>query len=526
MRAPLIPRQLRLGAALGATMLVAACARPASSPSDRVPPLQTVAEASGYTRTAPSEEVERFLDTLDRRSPLIHVASIGRSLEGREIPLAVIADPPVASAAAAREDERLTVLLLGNIHAGEVCGKEALLAIARELVTAPDHPLLDDLIVCLIPNYNPDGNDRFSPANRPGQVGPERMGTRANAQGLDLNRDYIKAEAPETRALLRFLDEWDPALTVDTHTTNGSRHRYTLTYRGPKHPSTDTRLLEYARDTMLPEIDRAFEAATPYLTFFYGNFWESHTLWVTYPAEPRYGVVYRGLRNRLSILSEAYAYATFGDRVLATEAYCRAVLEYAATNAREIRTLVREADRRTIEAGRARAPVHLRNEARPFPEPITVLGYDTASEGAAGAPRDHRVLFVNDFHPTLTVPRPGAYAIPAALTPVIDLLRAHGIRAETLEDPMEVRAVACVIEAFERADRAFQGHRMIREVRIALRPIETTLPAGTVIVPTDQPLGTLASLLLEPQSSDGVVAWNLMDEHLAPGATYPILRIP
>src|SRR5690606_38689136 len=154
--------------------------------------LQTVAEASGYQKTARYADVVAFLDELAAASDLVRLPPMGGTVEGRTIPMAIIADPPVANAAEARRSKKLTVLLYGNIHAGEVCGKEALLMLARELALGDEQELLDDLIVLVAPIYNADGNERFAPDNRPGQDGPQEMGIRANAQGLDLNRDWVK----------------------------------------------------------------------------------------------------------------------------------------------------------------------------------------------------------------------------------------------------------------------------------------------------------------------------------------------
>src|SRR5262249_1910892 len=154
-------------------------------------------------------------------------------VEGRKLPLLILADPPLATAEEAARTKKLIVCAIGNIHAGEVDGKEALLMLARDMGLAQEHRLLKDLVIALVPIINPDGNERMAKTNRPGQVGPEEgMGTRGNANGLDLNRDFIKLETPEVRALVRFLNRWDPALVLDTHTTNGSHHRYTITYDG------------------------------------------------------------------------------------------------------------------------------------------------------------------------------------------------------------------------------------------------------------------------------------------------------
>ena len=174
-----------------------------------------------------------------------------------------MADPPVKTAAEAARSGKLVCLMIGNIHAGEVCGKEALPMLLREVFAGPHPPLLKDVILAVAPIYNADGNERVSKTNRPGQVGPEEgMGQRANARGLDLNRDFIKLEAPETRGLVRFLNEWNPHLFIDTHTTNGSHHRYTITYEGPKNPAGDPRIVGFMRQTFFPEVSAAFEKRT------------------------------------------------------------------------------------------------------------------------------------------------------------------------------------------------------------------------------------------------------------------------
>ncbi|MFI4896782.1 MAG: M14 family metallopeptidase, partial [Phycisphaerales bacterium JB059] len=290
---------------LACTLLLAlplqAPAQAADTAGERGFPAPTVAESSNFQRTASHEQVMTICAQLADTSDRITLDSMGTSTNGRDIPLLILADPPIENAENAHQSGKLVVFLFGAIHAGEVCGKEALLMLARDLGLGERADLLDDLVLLIAPIYNPDGNDEFDPANRPGQLGPIEMGERENADGLDLNRDYVKLEAPETRALTRLLSEWDPHLTVDTHTTNGSHHRYLITYLGPRHPAGDAEIVSYTRDTLLPAIDARFEDQTDWNAFFYGNFSENHSKWTTYPAEPRYGAASRGLRNRLSI---------------------------------------------------------------------------------------------------------------------------------------------------------------------------------------------------------------------------------
>ena len=221
------------------------------------------------------------------------------------------------------------MLMLGNIHAGEVCGKEALLRLARELSDGEYADLLEQAVLLIAPIYNADGNQPFSTENRPGQHGPDGgVGQRANGQGLDLNRDHIKLASPEARALAQLLNDWDPAVVIDTHTTNGCYHRYTLTYDGPRNAAAPEQLISYVRDDFLPEVGRRLEQATGYKSFYYGNFNPAHEQWESYPAKTRYGTQYVAARGRIGILSEAYAYASYRDRVLVTREFvlgCRAI---------------------------------------------------------------------------------------------------------------------------------------------------------------------------------------------------------
>ena len=171
---------------------------------ESVESLRTVAEGSEFSATARHADVIEFCQQLAARSKLVELAELGESFEGRSLPLLIIADPPIKTADEAARSKKLVVFAMGNIHAGEVCGKEALLMLARDLVSGDADPMLKDLVILFAPIYNADGNERFAPDHRPGQVGPDQMGQRSNAQGFDLNRDHIKLESPEARALVRF----------------------------------------------------------------------------------------------------------------------------------------------------------------------------------------------------------------------------------------------------------------------------------------------------------------------------------
>jgi hypothetical protein len=87
-----------------------------------------------------------------------------------------------------------------------------------------------------------------------------------------------------------------------------------------------------------------------------------------------------------------------------------------------------------------------------------------------------------------------------------------------------VRGERFVPDSIIRAPRPFQGHR---EVRLEGKWVteSLSLPAGTLIVPADQPLVLLAAILLEPESDDGLTTWNFLDTGLAVGRTHPVRRL-
>ncbi|MHC4989541.1 MAG: M14 family metallopeptidase [Planctomycetota bacterium] len=495
-------------------------------PQEPPPDLLTVAESSGYRATATSAEVQELMEAIAARSTLARMIEMGRTNEDRPIQVMVLADPPLSRADEANRRDEAIVFAFGNIHAGEVCGKEALLMLAREIALADDHPLLDDLIIVLAPNYNADGNDRMSPDNRPGQKGPEAgMGQRPNAQGLDLNRDYVKLESPEARALVRFLGAWDPHLTIDTHTTNGSRHRYTLTYDAPLHPASPPAQVAFLRNELLPTVSERLHERTGYHTFFYGNFDRARTSWSTYSADPRFGANYQGLRGQLSILSEAYSYAPYRDRVLCTLEFVREICRYAAEHRQTLRTLRDEQRLATADAGRNPQPsdvVPLRTRPRAELRPVTILGLTRSGSDGEPVPEDIPVVHRSGFEATLSVRRPAAYLLMPGLETVVKKLQEHGIAVEAFSGSAIVERYT--VRGIERRSRPFQGHQIVT-LAVDSTTTSVTMPPGSWIVSTAQPLGTLAAYLLEPQSSDGLVAWNYFDDHIEEGRPFPVVRL-
>jgi hypothetical protein len=535
---------------LGALALV--CLSTLAQPDPgAAPDLRTVAEKTDFRATARHADVVQLLDDLAASRPdLTARLSLGKSVEGRELPLLVLSSPRVENArearALAKDRGKLIVLLIGNIHAGEVCGKEALPILARELLAQLHPALLEHLIIALAPIYNADGNERVAKDNRPGQNGPEDgMGIRHNAHDRDLNRDFVKLEEPETNALVRFLNDWDPEVFVDTHTTNGSYHRYLISYAGPKVPAGDAHLITWCREAFFPAVGLIHQLRNQTPAFWYGSFEGAfspadpskdplaHTRWETFPAEPRYGTNYVGLRNRVSVLCEAYSHAPFKDRVLATRDFCRSVLELSAENTKLIQDLTRAADQRAI----TNTSIVLRTRVAPFPEKVKIQGFrEELTDGrivSTGEPTEHEVELWDRFEPVLTVTRPKGYLLPAPRTPesvkahakILATLANHGVPFVSFKEPRRLAAEKFTITKATPASREFQGHVLV-SLDAQTTPITLTTEADDLYIETNQPLGNLIAYLLEPMSEDGLGAWNFYDHWIQElPASLPLYRV-
>jgi hypothetical protein len=509
-------------------------------------PFQTVAEASGFQSTSRYADVLDFIAKLKKASPYVRVEPLGRSAEGRDLPLLVLGKPLPDGPGRLKDDGRLVVYIQANIHAGEVEGKEAALMLARAMLLAPRPVYLDKLVVLIAPIFNADGNERISPDNRREQAGPANgVGVRPNGQNLDLNRDSMKLDSPELRGLVaNVLNRWDPALVVDCHTTNGSYHQEPVTYSWPLNPNGDLEILRYQRDTMLPAIQKAMAETYGTLAIPFGDpadWRDMEKGWATFGHHPRYVTNYVGLRNRLSILDENYSYADFKTRVLGCFSFLRAILDYCEERREEIRGLVRDADERTVRAGNAPTAADgfaLEVEVKPLPEKITVRGYEMEIIPREGTwpeikktdkEKTYVLPYFADYVPKRTVRRPYAYLVAPADPDVVAALRRHGLAVERLTAPARLDVEAFKITALKAAARPYQGH-WTSDIKGDYLPETRTFEPGTLVVRTGQPLGRLACYLLEPASDDGLFYWNAFDRYLVPQwgrgfETCPVFRL-
>ena len=514
---------------------------------------QTRAESSNYANTSSYADVMTFLDSLQKLAPNSWIrGTLGTTTQGKPLPYLIVSRPLVRTPAEARASGKPIVYVQGNIHGGEVEGKESVQALLRDLVLDRGKNALDSIVLIAVPIYNADGNDTWGPQERQrsDQDGPEQVGQRPNGAQLDLNRDYIKNEAPETLASLMMFRAWDPDVFVDLHTTDGSYHGYALTYAPSLHPAAMNGALApagpWTRDTLLPELRRRVRARRGFEIFDYGNFSgpaagreDAASLakggWLTYEHKPRFGTNYFGLRGRVSILSEAYSHDPFERRVKATTAFVGELLSYVGEQGSTVVARTRVGAANFARGVITPVPLRARMTTAPFTAPVLVeplipMGDTLRHEAGVrrGFKRSHVFVPVpmpvlDRFEATLTRVLPEAWVLDSSMTSIVERLRAHGIETRRLTRAWTGRAESFTVDSIVKGARPFQGHS---EVRLEGRWAEArlTLPRGSWVVSGRQALALVAAIMLEPQSDDGLTTWNFLDARLTVGGSHPVRR--
>jgi murein tripeptide amidase MpaA len=507
---------------------------------------QTVAEKSDFKSTSNYNDVRIFIDQLRKSSHYIRAETLATTTEGREIPLLIIGNPLPRSSKDLAKDKRIVVYIQANIHAGEVEGKEASLMYVRDLLSEKSPEILKNVILLVCPLFNPDGNEKISPLNRTYQNGPVNgVGVRYNGQFLDLNRDAMKAESPEVKGVLtNVFNKWDPAIFMDCHTTDGSYHVEPTTFTWMVNPDGDNSLITYMREKMMPEMSKTLSGKYKIENCFYGEFidmMEPEKGWVLDASEPRYIVNYFGLRNRLGILNENYVYADFKSRVMGCYYLIHSLLEYTSVHKSEIEDMLNDADKRTILRGADPAvsdSFAIDYKVRPSPNKVTIRTYEAELINDVNGRKNYRrtdrqkdvtVPYYIDYYPTKNVRFPFAYLITASDPAITDLMKTHGIKLEKLTSDSKIEVQQFEISDLKGASRLNQGH-YTNTINGKYISNTVNFPAGTIVVRTAQPLGSLVAYLLEPQSNDGLLFWNIFDRYLVPQwgigyNPYPVYKI-
>ncbi|MBI2261099.1 MAG: M14 family metallopeptidase [Caulobacterales bacterium] len=465
-------------------------------------------------------DTRAWFDRLDGASDLIRIEQFGVSPEGRPI-YAVIASKD----GAAFDPAKPVLLAQAGIHPGEIDGKDAGMMLLRDIAFNGKDELLDRVNLILIPILSVDGHERASAYSRPNQRGPRIQGWRNTATNQNLNRDYLKLDQPEMRAVRGLILKYRPDLYVDIHVTDGMDYQYDVTYGYNGENGIYSRSPATARwldAAFKPAINAALEAQGHIpgeLVFGMGE-------------DPKAGLSDGGLGERFSngwgsaahvptILIENHSLKPHEQRVLGTYVFLEQALRTLAAGSADLRA--------AVAADSALRPAEIPANFVQDAEPSTTrafkgIRYETWDSRASGR-QEIRWLGEPDpelwqlpfyaSHPTLTLRRPEAYWVPSYRADIIERLRAHGVSMETLDAPRTVSVDMLRLDDPKLATRANEGHVQAAVASVTPEHRDWIFPAGSVRVPTDQPLGDVVVLLLEPQSSESFFAWGLFPEVLS-----------
>lgn len=442
------------------------------------------------------------------------------------MPLLVISRDRAFTPQVARRTNKPVVLIQNGIHAGEIDGKEASLALAREIaITKSLERLAEHATILIVPMFNVDGHERTSPYNRINQDGPEEMGWRATAQGFNLNRDYMKADAPEMRSLLALFNAWQPDLYIDTHVTDGADFQYDVLFTVESTGYVAPRIAEYVERILQPAVRPAMERKG-HVVESYFNLRDPADLAKGIERQifpPRFSNGYGALRNRPVVLVETHMLKSFEVRVRATYDLLVEILAAVNDQPAALRDAGRLSDAETIAAGRAydamrRTPLRLEltessRTVRFRGKVFTVSPSDVSGTGwivYGNENRDIDIPLFDEVRTTESVTPPLAYIVPPEWTSVIERLAIHGLRTRRLARPITAEFETYRLTQPVWQASSFEGRHPLR---LTVTPVTEvrTLPVGSVVVSLDQPGARVAIHLLEPGAPDALVAWGMFD---------------
>jgi len=488
----------------------------------------TFYEKSQYLKTPRYDATVDFCKRLDKASPILHYTTFGKSPEGRDLPLLIADRNGNFTPESVRKSGNAVILIEACIHAGECDGKDAGLMLLRDIaIYKKSINLLDHVTILFIPIFNTDGHERFSAYNRINQDGPDEMGWRTTAQNLNLNRDFLKAEAPEMQAWLKLYNTWLPEFFVDCHVTDGADFQYTMTYDLEVLGNLEKNLSLWTKNVcesyLVTEMKKSGYPVFPYVQF--RNWHDPRSGLTTGVAPPMLSQGYCAMQNRPGLLIETHMLKPYKARVTSTYTMLAHTLEILNKEYKTLQTLENKAD--TFTSGK-----EFRKE--PFPVSYTesfadstlieFLGYDytiDTSDLTRGLwfkydrqkPSVWHLTYFPHCEADKAVSLPEAYLIPPQCSAVIEKLKLHGVKMTPLTHNITLEVKSLRFSNVKWMERSYEGHHKLN-YNLADTTFTRTYAAGSMLVDMNQRTARVIAHILEPASPDSYASWGYFDAYL------------
>jgi hypothetical protein len=472
-----------------------------------------------YTTTPTYGELIAVYTGFTVSSPHTQLLTYGTTDVGKPLHLFVVSKEKIFDPAELRKKNKRVLLINNGIHPGEPDGIDASIELVKTLLSKPAQ-LPDDLVICIVPVFNVDGCLNRGKYSRANQNGPEEYGFRGNARNLDLNRDFIKCDAANTRSLQLIFQEWKPDVFVDTHVSNGADYQYVMTLIATQKDKLSTGLAKFMTDELTPSLyktmkEKKYEMC-PYVNTL-GETPESGI--VQFMETPRYSTGYAALFNTIGFVTETHMWKPYNDRVWATYEFLLALTELTAKHAEKLGRLRKTADERTV----AQTDFILNWELDTAQHLLfDFKGYEARYKTSSisgkqrlyydrNSPFIKKIKFYPTYKPVVTVTKPALYIVPQAWTEVIDRLKLNRVNMSRLAKDTSITVEVYYIEGYETSKRPYEGHYNHYSTRVRSEVQQLDFYKGDYVIVTDQPANRYIVETLEPQGDDSFFAWNFFD---------------
>jgi hypothetical protein len=482
-------------------------------------------EQSGCKTTPRYAQTMEYCKKLKASSPYLKIESIGKSPQGRDIPLLIVDHNRNFTPSAVRKSGNVVLMIQACIHAGEPDGKDAGLMLLRDMLLNGKHKeLLDHVTLLFIPIFNVDGHERFGPFNRINQNGPDEMGWRTTAQNLNLNRDYLKADAPEMQEWLANVNQWNPDFFIDCHVTDGADYQYKLTYSLELGGNMEAGLTAWTRDyyekNMLSLLEADNTPAFPYVEF--RNWHDPRSGLYLSPAPPMLSQGYFAVRNRPGLLIETHMLKDYKTRVEATYKTILHTMELLNRDRTNFLQTIRQADLYTASAEFRKKdfPVKFKTS---YKDSVLInfkgVEYESVKSDLTGGEwfiyhreksATFKIPFFTKAEPIVNVKLPEAYIIPVEWIDVIKRIHLHGLKSYTINKPTVFTVQGYRFKNINYRSASYEG-RFSASFDLDTLTMTREYQPGSVIVPMNQSLARVAAYLLEPSADGSLAYWGFFN---------------
>ncbi len=469
-------------------------------------------EKSNGNKSAEFDELTRWFDQVAKQNDRIHSDTLCFTASGNWVPMYYF------SSEWPMDKDKPVLLFQGGIHSGEIDGLDAGMLLFRDLQSDDLKSTADKVNLVFIPVLNRDGLLRSSADNRINQRGPETQGWRSNAMNQNLNRDYAKLDAPETRALAALINRINPSLYIDIHVTDGADYQYDITYGFIGEHGYSPKISTWLSTELRPFVNQKLDEAghIPGDLVFLKDEAHPEAGNMHYMFGPRFSHAYADARHTPGILVENHSLKPFKQRVLGTRILLEALMEILAQKGNDLKKAM-QADATTINDSCTitwKEPI--------ISDSVDFLAIQTTRKWseAAGAevlswnaiPYKVKIPEITANLPALKRKRPSFYIVPSHRMDIIERLTAHGIQFKTIQNDTLVDASFFKFDEVQTVGKLPFQQRIRMQGKMQIVRLQKVFRKGGILIDTRQALSDLCMLLLDPDSPDSFFQWGMFAE--------------